>query len=53
MDESQKAWELADQALQAVKRGEVPKEVADEEFRKLFLALLIFEARFEGELENE
>ena len=53
MHELEKAWELADRTIEAVKRGEVPKDATDAEYRKLFLALLIFEATFEGEQTDE
>lgn len=53
MNELEKAWELADRTIQAVKRDEVPKGAADAEYRKLLLALLIFEATFEGEQTDE
>lgn len=50
---AQRAWELADKAIEAVKRGELPTTLTNEEYRKMFLALLIFEARFEGELKDD
>lgn len=53
MYELEKAWELADRTIEAVKRGEVPDDAGDAEYRKLFLALLIFEAIYEGEKTNE
>jgi hypothetical protein len=49
---AQRAWELADKAMEAVKRGELPATLTDEQYRKMFLALLIFEARFEREIED-
>jgi hypothetical protein len=50
---TQQAWDMADRAMEAVKRGELPSNVTEEDYRKIFLSLLIFEARFEGELDNE
>lgn len=51
MSLEQQAWELADRCIEAVKAGELPKDLSQEEMRLLLWALIEFDAKFQHELE--
>lgn len=50
--DTQRAWELADRMIQAIARGDVPKDLTWSEYARLLYALN-WGYQFEGELTED